>query len=117
GDIGNGEVSHINIATGSVLSQFSSSPSTELAGLAIVGEITVATQCSPPLNLLGNPGFESPVAAASGLPAPLSVGNWEPISGQGATPEITMSSPHCGLFSGQVRNGYWVQDLPLGNDP
>src|SRR5262249_54896169 len=42
GDIGNGTVSHVDIGTGNVLTQFNSSPSSQLAGLAIVGEITVA---------------------------------------------------------------------------
>ena len=42
GDIGNGEVSHINIGTGAIITQFNSSPSTQLAGLAIVGQIVVS---------------------------------------------------------------------------
>jgi hypothetical protein len=42
GDIGNGEVSHVDIATGNVLTQFNSSPSSQLAGLVIVGGIVVS---------------------------------------------------------------------------
>ena len=42
GDIGNGEISHVDIATGNVLSQFASSPSTSLAGLVIVGGSVVS---------------------------------------------------------------------------
>jgi hypothetical protein len=51
GDIGNGEISHVDIATGNVLSQFNSSPSTDLAGLAVVGEIVVAQQHTAPPNV------------------------------------------------------------------
>jgi hypothetical protein len=42
GDIGSGEIYHVDIATGTVINQFNSSPSTELAGLAVVGEIRAA---------------------------------------------------------------------------
>jgi len=42
GDIGNGEVSHVNIGTGAIITQFNSSPATVLAGLAIVGQIVVS---------------------------------------------------------------------------
>jgi hypothetical protein len=41
GDIGNGEITHVDIATGTVLGQFNSSPGTQLAGLTIVGGIVV----------------------------------------------------------------------------
>ncbi len=41
GDIATGEVSRVDIATGNVLTQFNSSPSSLLAGLSIVGEIIV----------------------------------------------------------------------------
>jgi hypothetical protein len=43
GDLGNGTVSHIDIATGNILGQFNSSPSTGLAGLSIVGGIVVSS--------------------------------------------------------------------------
>jgi hypothetical protein len=39
GDIQTGEVSRVDIATGNVLTQFNSSPSSQLAGLSIVGGI------------------------------------------------------------------------------
>ena len=42
GDIDNGTVSHIDIATGDVLTQFNSSPGTSLAGLTLVGGIIVS---------------------------------------------------------------------------
>jgi hypothetical protein len=42
GGLGNGEIYHFNIATGELVGQFSSSPSTSLAGLAVVGEIVAA---------------------------------------------------------------------------
>jgi hypothetical protein len=42
GDFGTGEVFHVDIATGSVINQFNSSPTTGLFGLAVVGEIRAA---------------------------------------------------------------------------
>jgi hypothetical protein len=117
GDIGNGEISHVDIATGQILSQFPSNPATELAGLAIVGEITVAAQCSPASNQLGNPGFESPLSPASALPAPVTVGNWLPVGRAAAAPIQTQVTSHCGLFSGEVLNGYFAQDLATATDP
>ena len=112
-----GTIFHVDIASGTVLHTISSRPNTVLGGIAVVGEINVATQCSPPLNLVGNPGFESPVLAPSALPAPLSLSNWESIGSGGTNPDRTTMSPHCGLYSGEVQNGYWVQDLPLASDP
>ena len=42
GDDGNGEVYHVDIATGNILGQFNSAPATGLFGVAIVGGIVVS---------------------------------------------------------------------------
>jgi Bacterial Ig-like domain (group 1) len=42
GDINNGQIWRANIATGKVVTEFNSAPSTSLAGLAVVGEIEIA---------------------------------------------------------------------------
>lgn len=47
GDIDNGLVSRIDIATGAVVKQFDSEPFTSLAGLSIVGEITASDEGPP----------------------------------------------------------------------
>ncbi len=43
GDLSNGTITHVDIASGTILGQFNSLPGTQLAGLAIVGEIAVST--------------------------------------------------------------------------
>lgn len=43
GDLSNGYINRINIATGAILKTFNSSPITALGGLAVVGEIRAAT--------------------------------------------------------------------------
>ena len=73
--------------------------------------------CATATNLLGNPGFESPVLPPNAS-APVSVGNWLPYLNGGATAPVgTTSLPRCGMFSGHVTTGYWVQDLPTTFDP
>jgi hypothetical protein len=74
GDDSDGNVFHVNIATGAVLSQFNSSPSTGLYGLAIVGGIVVS---QPSLTLapstqsvaVGTPGTVTATLDVGGLPA------------------------------------------------
>jgi Bacterial Ig-like domain (group 3) len=72
---------------------------------------------NPSTNLVGNPGFESQVAASSGIPAPVTLNNWLPFSNQFGTPAPTSALSHCPTSSGQVTGGYWAQDLPLASDP
>lgn len=63
GDDENGEVFHININTGALIGSFPSNPNSGLFGLAVVGQITVATQdptttavsCSPNPVTVGSP--------------------------------------------------------------
>ena len=56
--------------------------------------------CTPSTDLLGNPGFESPVLSSSTLPAPISIGNWLPIgSNPSAAPSRTTTNSHCGTYS------------------
>jgi hypothetical protein len=47
GDINSGEIYRVDIATGTVINEFNSSPNTQLAGLAVVGEIRAAVPPKP----------------------------------------------------------------------
>ncbi len=42
GDLNNGKIWRVNVGSGAVVTEFSSAPNTQLAGLAVVGEIEVA---------------------------------------------------------------------------
>jgi len=95
GDIGNGEVSHVDIATGNILSQFNSSPAVDLAGLFIVGGIVVSQPTitlSPP-TATNNVGTSDTVTATitnpggsiSGQTVNFSVTGANTASGTGTT--------------------------------
>jgi len=77
GDIGNGEISHVDIATGDVLSQFNSAPNTSLAGLSIVGGIVVSV---PSMTLTPSTQSQT-VGSSASVTATLDVGG-TPASGK-----------------------------------
>jgi hypothetical protein len=68
GDIGNGDITEIDIATGAMVTQFNSSPATMLAGLAIYGEISVAQQQPTTLTVNAATGdFNDPTTVSGTL--------------------------------------------------
>lgn len=77
GDDTNGEVSHIDIAAGTVLSQFNTTPNTGLFGLSIVGGIVV----SVPQLTLAPPTQTQAVGSSATVTATLDV-NGTPTSGK-----------------------------------
>ncbi|MFN2472197.1 MAG: hypothetical protein ABR583_14660 [Gaiellaceae bacterium] len=48
GDINNGQIWRVNISTGAIVTTFASQAQTQLAGLAVFGEITIAKDTTPP---------------------------------------------------------------------
>jgi len=86
----------------------------DTTGLSVNIDSASTHDCTPSTNLLGNPGFEFPVASSDSS-NPITVNNWLP---HGAPVTVTSSpSRPCGTQSGQVTTGYWVQDLPIASDP
>ena len=95
GDIGNGTVTHVDIATGTILSQWNSSPSSALGGLLIVGGIVVAQPTltlSPPTatRTVGTTHtvtatITNPGGSIAGQPVSFSVAGANSASGSGTT--------------------------------
>ncbi len=105
GDIANGEISHVDIATGSILSQFSSSPNTSLAGLSIVGGIVV----SVPQLTLAPPTQNQTVGSNASVTATLDI-NGTPTSGKSILFSVTGANTASGSgttnTSGQAAFSY-----------
>ncbi len=76
-----------------------------------------SSTCTGTSNLLGNPGFESPPVGSGGAPPQPVTNGWFAVTSPSGAPAQSTSPVHCGLFAGQVTNGYWVQDAPPAFDP
>ncbi len=93
GDIFNGTVFHVDIASGNVLGQFNSSPGTQLGGLVIVGGIVVST----PTLTLAPPTQTQPVGSSAALTATLGTSS---APTPGATILFSVSGVNTGSGSG-----------------
>jgi hypothetical protein len=91
GDIGNGQIWRINVETGAVITEFNSSASTQLAGLAVVGEITVA---KPAITL--TPKTAENVVGTTHTVTATVTENGEPVSGTEVKFTVTGANPTTG---------------------
>jgi FG-GAP-like repeat/Bacterial Ig-like domain (group 3) len=73
--------------------------------------------CTPPSNLLTNPGFEDLPVGTGGVPQTPVTNGWFAVSRNNGSPSRDSKVVHCGQYSGLVQGGYWVQDVPSSFDP
>lgn len=72
---------------------------------------------TPYTDLIQDPGFETPSVGSGPPPSNPVTNGWYGVTSSSGTPTTTTSASHCGISSGQVLGGYWVQDLPTTFDP